>query len=112
MLTKVALSLCPRYNKCAEYVGVKTSIIAAHFLSYSKKDIAQPLLAISNINLWRNGLLWCPSIEEAWEDSRICLTYSPVPTPGFLLHILDERMLDMPITADFPGMVYPALKLC
>ena len=81
-------------------------------MSHSKKDIAQPLLAISSIDHWRNGLLWCISVEEAWEDSRICLTYCPVPTPGFLLHVLDERMLDMPITVDFPGMVYTALGLC
>ncbi len=73
----------PPTHECAEFAGAKTSIIAAHVMSHLKKDIAQALLAINSIDHWRNGLLWCIPVEEAWEDSRICLTYHPVPTPGF-----------------------------
>ena len=109
MLTNGRPVTLPPIRQYAEFAGVKTSTIAAHLMSRSKKDFALPMLAIDNIDFWRNGLLWCLPDEEAWEDSRICLTYHPVPTPGFLLHVLDDRMLNSPITADFPGMVCLAL---
>lgn len=105
-----AVTLHPTHP-CSEFAGVKTNLIAAHLISHSKADIAKPLLAMDNINFWRNGLLWCKPIEEAWEDSRICFTFHPVPTPGFVLHVLDERLLNEPITADFEGMVRLALRL-
>ena len=75
-------------------------------MSYSKKDVARMWLAMDNIDSWRNGLLWCLPIEEAWEDSRICLTYHPVPNLGFVLHVLDDRLLELPITFAFPGAMH------
>ena len=62
-------------------------------MSHSKRAYAKLLLGISDLDSPRNGMLWSIPVENAWEDSRICLTYLP-QKETFRVHVLDCRMLE------------------
>lgn len=62
-------------------MGHRQAEAAFEYLDYSLEDLDGP----------RNGVLWAPWIECAYEDSRICFVYSKEER-NFRLHLLDENL--------------------
>ena len=74
-------------------VGMSSGLKPAHLCGLEQRPVGFVLLTMSpeDVQSLVNGLLWNNSIEEAWQDGRISMTYSLI-RHRLQIHLLDEGL--------------------